>query len=1786
MNNCVPNVNNPCKTYPNTDCVVYTHANLPSSGINTNDRLTVILEKIDSKIGQFVQAGVVSFNARTGVVVSQVGDYNTTQITEDSNLYFTNARAIASTLTSYTSGAGIISASDSILSAIQKLNGNIGALVTGVSSFNSRTGSVLPQIGDYTTTIVSEGTNLYYTNARVLAYGDTQWVQLDGSYINPSWIVSLPYSKITGISATLPISYSGGVISISQSGAATNGYLSSTDWNVFNNKQVAGNYITALTGDASASGPGSVGLTLATVNSSPGSYGNSVTIPVLTVNGKGLITSVTEIAIPTSSSTVIGLLTYADWSTFNNKQDFLGYIPEDVANKSISTSLGTSNILYPSQLAVKTYVDNATAGGIILQGDWNANTNSPDITGTTTTGWAWRVSVTGSTNLGGITSWLVNDLAVKTATGWVRIDNSVTVSSVNGYTGAVVLTTTEISQGTNLYFTNAYSLATTLTGYSSGAGTITSSDTILSAIQKLNGNVTVIGTNYVPYTGATADLSIGIHSFFGKSIVVTATATTTAITGDVATGNIFQGSKSSVVKITIDSDGNLQTNGTIMGSISAGSANNFVISNGGQLEYRTAAQVLTDIGGVSKIGTANAIHYYNTSGNFAANSQFTFDSITGIVKIQSSDSTLQLNGDGAGTLPTLLFSKRISSVNIPYYAWMVDSNNQTSDFYLARYNQTTGAFVDYPITVDDANGTIKLANLPSYTSGGTYVVSNSGILSSRTAAQVLSDIGAAPSSSLAGYVPYTGAINNLDMGSLTITTTGIIYGGDGVFNNSINAPVAHQAGVGVYFVISAGGPSGGPLRYRTAAEVFSDISASLPTTYLKLDGSNGPMTGSLDFGAFNITNGGSATFTSFVGALTGNASTATVLATGRTISISGDLSYTSPSFNGSGNITAVGTLASIITAGGPTGSSTVVPVITWDAKGRLTAVTTATIVAGSTTAAVTFNNSGAGASSGITFDGSIARTISYNTIGAASSTATFTLGSTSISLGSTTTTIAGLTSVTSTSFVGTLTGNASTTTILATSRNIQGIAFNGSASIDIINGTGFIKATGTTLSYDNSTYLTTSLAASTYLPLAGGTMSGDINMNSSISITNVGAITFGGASAIYYNVSNGLTITGGTGSLYDFSITTPASAFIMKVPTGTINALFAGSVTAPSFVGTLTGNASTATSFGNVTADFSSAGTPVNMVVQISGGALRVASSATTKTFLGYYTSGDNPTFGTVTGNITGTAAGETLATVTGRGATTATQLNLNGGFIATGSTNILTRLVRNATSNYATVDYYTGATANWSAGTGLGETSSNYIVYNQALGNIALKIGSADNAVTLTGSLTAGAIAGTTVNASGLITSTINTGSFLTAASAGTNPLYETITNTGGVFYVGLDGSTGASFGGGNYAANIWATGAVNMNFGTNNTKRLTIDGSGNVGVGTAIPIGKFVISNGGAAGIEFDPVTGTGGGVDIISYNRSTSTYKPITWTASSYTFNTGVAIFTAAVQSNATETNTVYSGAGTGASFIFTSGYNALRQNTSHVLSLDVYNGGSPLASQTWNQNGSVTFASSVTGGAASFTTGAFSGDISISHSGSSNSTVGISGSTGSYSGVLSLQRGGTEDGTLHAASTNYNPASASAADIVLNVAGGGRNLRLATNNTIALTINSSQAITAANSVTATSFIKTGGTSSQFLMADGSVTNGLTLPNIAKTSTYNITTSDYTINCTSGTFTVTLPTAVGISGQIFVVKNSGTGTITIATTSSQTIDTVTSKTLNTQNSGFAFQSNGANWIIISAF
>lgn len=80
----------------------------------------------------------------------------------------------------------------------------------------------------------------------------------------------------------------------------------------------------------------------------------------------------------------------------------------------------------------------------------------------------------------------------------------------------------------------------------------------------------------------------------------------------------------------------------------------------------------------------------------------------------------------------------------------------------------------------------------------------------------------------------------------------------------------------------------------------------------------------------------------FRGTLIGSASS---LTTGRTISITGDISYTSPSFDGSANITAAATLAaSGVTAGTVNNSVTAITPLTIDTKGRVTSTGSAVTI--------------------------------------------------------------------------------------------------------------------------------------------------------------------------------------------------------------------------------------------------------------------------------------------------------------------------------------------------------------------------------------------------------------------------------------------------------------------------------------------------------------------------------------------------------------------------------------------------------------------------------------------------------------------------------------------------------------------------------------------------------------------------------------------------------------------------------------------------------------------------
>ena len=152
-----------------------------------------------------------------------------------------------------------------------------------------------------------------------------------------------------------------------------------------------------------------------------------------------------------------------------------GYIP--TTEKGVANGVATldgSGTVPVSQLPA------AVLGALSYQGTWNASTNTPTLTSSVgTKGYYYVVNVAGSTNLNGITDWLVGDWTVYNGSAWQKIDNTDAVTSVNGYTGTVVLTTTDVAEGTNQYFTTARARTSVSAGtgisYDNATGVITNS---------------------------------------------------------------------------------------------------------------------------------------------------------------------------------------------------------------------------------------------------------------------------------------------------------------------------------------------------------------------------------------------------------------------------------------------------------------------------------------------------------------------------------------------------------------------------------------------------------------------------------------------------------------------------------------------------------------------------------------------------------------------------------------------------------------------------------------------------------------------------------------------------------------------------------------------------------------------------------------------------------------------------------------------------------------------------------------------------------------------------------------------------------------------------------------------------------------------------------------------------------------------------------------------------------------------------------------------------------------
>jgi hypothetical protein len=231
-------------------------------------------------------------------------------------------------------------------------------------------------------------------------------------------------------------------------------------------------------------------------------------------------------------------------------------------------------------------------------------------------------------------------------------------------------------------------------------------------------------------------------------------------------------------------------------------------------------------------------------------------------------------------------------------------------------------------------------------------------------------------------------------------------------------------------------------------------------------------------------------------ALSGNATTATALATGRTIGMTGDVVWTSASFDGSGNVTGTATIqansvalgtdttgnyvaAGAVSGTGLSGSSS--------SEGGTFTVTSNATNANTASAIVARDGSGNFAAGTITAaltgNASTATTLqTARTIGGVSFN-----GAANINLPGVNTTGNQNTSGSSAS----CTGNAATATVLQTARTIGGVSFNGSANINLpgVNTGGNQDTSGTSAISTAATVTTSSAASAFKVPFANTTAS-------------------------------------------------------------------------------------------------------------------------------------------------------------------------------------------------------------------------------------------------------------------------------------------------------------------------------------------------------------------------------------------------------------------------------------------------------------------------------------------------------------------------------------------------------------------------------------------------------------------------------------------------------------------------------------------------------------------------
>lgn len=488
---------------------------------------------------------------------------------------------------------------------------------------------------------------------------------------------------VTSITASSPLT--GGTITTTGSigcqtaSGSQAGCLASADWTTFNNKQASGNYITALTGDISASGPGSAATTLATVNSNTGSFGGATSIPTFTVNGKGLITAASAVTPSIPVGDITGTLPVSNGGT--GAATFGQGWLESPGGTNIfisSTSPTVNYITSTSTTATSTFAAAITvgagqgtstfAGGISAK---NVNLTSTTASSTASNGFnltAGCFAINGACVGGSGGSGTVTSIAVTTPTGISVSPSSITTNGTFAFTLS----------------SSAFSLLKlpTYTVGASGADFTTIQAALNACGTAGGGSIDLTDTLYAQ--AGTGLLWKGSNcSVWGRGVGTTTITFTGATTGFKTNSAVSTYSHDEIHNLLISGDGNTSGVGIDESDMSHN------LYDGIQI---------TDFGTDVRLNDTQNITFYNTFSNFDFNNVQKF----GV----NASSTNPANAD--------VFSNGFIGCNAANCIGVNLNNNQEVNFDNVRIEPTQGLSGTIGVQIaDSGNGT-------SATNNGTF----------------------------------------------------------------------------------------------------------------------------------------------------------------------------------------------------------------------------------------------------------------------------------------------------------------------------------------------------------------------------------------------------------------------------------------------------------------------------------------------------------------------------------------------------------------------------------------------------------------------------------------------------------------------------------------------------------------------------------------------------------------------------------------------------------------------------------------------------------------------------------------------------------------------------------------------------------------------------------------------------------------------------------------------------------------------------------------------------------